>query len=81
MSAGLLGVRDQAESGPCRSAAQGRQPDKEEGAMSQEPEDDDLEPEYDFSGAVPARLPVGQQTLLALAFSIAPPLTCRLRRG
>src|SRR5215203_309870 len=34
------------------SSVQGPLSHTKEGAMSQEPEDDDLEPEYDFSGAV-----------------------------
>jgi hypothetical protein len=39
------------------SSVRGRQPHRKEGAMSQEPEDDDLEPEYDFSGAARQVLP------------------------
>jgi hypothetical protein len=34
------------------SSVREKQRNRKEGAMNQEPEDDDLEPEYDFTGAV-----------------------------
>ena len=51
-SGNLLVVSHTDEERASGSSARGWQPHRKKDAMSQEPEDDDLEPEYDFSGAV-----------------------------